>query len=133
MEKYIKLKKKLTKKITKKNNKKKITNKKLIKRKLTKKSKKRKLKINKLNGNIGSPSNGNIGSIPEDHIKLLKIQKDYFPKIITELKKNDKKVSCWNWYVFPNTYSSSDPNKTKVTNNDAELEQFLLLSDIPSL
>ena len=36
-----------------------------------------------------------------DHLKrLIEAQKNFFPRIETELKKGKKKT-CWSWYLFP--------------------------------
>jgi hypothetical protein len=64
-----------------------------------------------------------------EYVRLLKVQRRFFPKIIKELKENGRKISHWNWYVFPNTYIGNDPLKTKVENDNKYLEEFLSLAD----
>lgn len=63
-------------------------------------------------------------SSPElpDHIRrLVKAQRDFFPKIEEELLKG-RKESCWSWYLFPTEKAgANDPRSVFVKRSEIPL------------
>eukprot|EP00971_Amphidinium_carterae_P001230 24267-Amphidinium_carterae.1 len=47
---------------------------------------------------------------------LLREQQRELPRVMSELEKHRRKVSCWAWYVFPTDKAGNlDPHRTKVS------------------